>query len=65
MAKKKLITPEELDNLASLGDPQISPDGTQVLYVNKRVQEGVSHSTIWLASSKGKTAVLLNELSSF
>ena len=54
MAKKKLITPEELDNLASLGDPQISPDGTQVLYTNKCVQKCVSHCTIWLAANKDK-----------
>jgi len=53
MAKKKLITPEELDNLISVGDPQISPDGMQLLYTKKCVKDGVNHTTIWLAQTKG------------
>ena len=53
MAQKKLITPEELDNLISVGNPQISPDGSQMLYTHKRVKDGVNHTTIWVASTKG------------
>jgi len=53
MAKKKLITPEELDNLVSVGNPQISPDGSQMLYTRKCVKDGVNHTTIWIAGTKG------------
>ena len=49
MAKKKLITPEELDNLIALGNPQISPDGTYILYTKKCVKEGVNNTSIWIA----------------
>jgi len=54
MAKKKLITLEELDNLISVGNPQISPDGSQILYTRKCVKDGLNHTTIWLATTKGK-----------
>jgi len=52
MAKKKLITPEELDNLISVGNPQISPNGTQILYTRKCVKDGANHITIWVAGTK-------------
>ena len=53
MVKKKLITPEELDNLVSVGSPQISPDGSQLLYTRKCVKDGTNYSTIWVAATKG------------
>ncbi|MAI67336.1 MAG: hypothetical protein CMJ26_05620 [Phycisphaerae bacterium] len=53
MSKKKLITPEELDNLISVGDPQISPDGSQILYTRKSVKDGVNNRTIWVTPTKG------------
>lgn len=53
MDKKKLITPEELDNLISVGNPQISPDGLQILYTRKRVKDGMNHTTIWIANTSG------------
>ena len=53
MAKKKLITPEELDNLISVGNPQISPDGSHILYTRKCVKDGVNHTSIWIAQTKG------------
>ncbi|MFT5206021.1 MAG: Tol biopolymer transport system component, partial [Phycisphaerales bacterium] len=53
MATKKLITPEELDNLISVGNPQISPDGAQILYTRKCVKDGVNNTTIWVAPTKG------------
>lgn len=53
MAKKKLITPEELDNLILVGNPQLSPDGSQILYTKKCVKDGKNHTTIWLAQTKG------------
>ena len=53
MAKKKLITPEELDNLVSVGNPQISPDGSHILYTRKCVKDGVNHTSIWIAQTKG------------
>jgi dipeptidyl aminopeptidase/acylaminoacyl peptidase len=51
MATKKLITPEELDNLVSVGNPQISPDGSQILYTRKCVKDGVNCTTIWVAQT--------------
>ena len=53
MANKILITPEELDNLVSVGNPQISPDGSNILYTRKCVKDGVNHTTIWIAATKG------------
>jgi len=53
MTKKKLITPVELDNLVSVGNPQISPDGSQILYTRKCVKDGANHTTIWLATTIG------------
>jgi len=53
MANKILITPEELDNLVSVGNPQISPDGSQLLYTRKCVKDGINHTTIWVAATKG------------
>ena len=53
MAKKKLITLEELDNLVSVGNPQIAPDGKQILYTKKCVKDGVNHTSIWIAQTKG------------
>ena len=52
MAKKKLITPEELDNLVSVGNPQLSPDGSQILYTKKCVKDGANHTTIWIAQTR-------------
>jgi dipeptidyl aminopeptidase/acylaminoacyl peptidase len=56
MAHKKRITAEELDNLISVGDPQISPDGSHILYTKKCVKDGLNHKTIWIATTKGKRA---------
>ena len=53
MTKKKLITPEELDNLVSVGNPQIAADASQILYTRKCAKDGVNHTTIWLAQTKG------------
>ena len=53
MAKKKLITAEELDNIISVGDPQISPDGSQILYTKRCVKNGNNHTSIWIAQTKG------------
>ncbi len=53
MAKKKLITREEIDNLVSVGNPNISPDGSQILYTKKCVKDGRNHTTIWVAQTKG------------
>ncbi len=53
MATKKLITPEELDNLVCVGNPQLSPKGSQILFTRKCVKEGVNHTTIWIADTKG------------
>ena len=53
MAKKKLITPEDIDNLVSVGNPKISPDGSQILYTKKCVKDGRNNTTIWVAQTKG------------
>jgi len=53
MRKKKLITAEDLLNLVSVGDPQISPDGSQVLYTKKIAKDVRNHISIWVALAKG------------
>ena len=53
MAKKKLVTPKELDNLISVGNPQINPNHSQILYTRKCVKDGNNHTTIWIAQTKG------------
>ena len=56
MAKKKLITPIDIDELSSIGNPSISPDGTKIIYSKKIVKDGKNNSSIWLASTSGKKA---------
>jgi dipeptidyl aminopeptidase/acylaminoacyl peptidase len=54
MAKKNLITPEELDNIVSVGSPRISPDGSQILYTKKCVKDGANHTSIWITQTNKK-----------
>ncbi len=39
MTSKQGIQPEDLYRLKSVADPQLSPDGTEVVYVETRIDE--------------------------
>lgn len=39
MTSKQGIQPEDLYHLKSVADPQLSPDGTEVVYVETRIDE--------------------------
>jgi dipeptidyl aminopeptidase/acylaminoacyl peptidase len=53
--QKRAITPEDLLNFQLLGDPQVSPDGSTVLFTHKRVGEKNEYATnLWLVSTTGK-----------
>lgn len=39
MTSKQGIQPEDLYHLKSVADPQLSPDGTEVIYVETRIDE--------------------------
>ncbi|MGH7202685.1 MAG: S9 family peptidase, partial [Planctomycetaceae bacterium] len=51
---KRRITPEDLTRLVYLADPQISPDGTQVLFLRKHIGEK-NHSVrnLWVVPADG------------
>ena len=56
MSKKKLITPEELNNLVLVGNPNISPDGKHIAYTRKTLNENQNKTSIWCVSTDGKAA---------
>ena len=51
------FTPEVLLSLGRVGDPQVSPDGTRILYsVNYQdVKENKGNADLWLIDIEGKT----------
>jgi dipeptidyl aminopeptidase/acylaminoacyl peptidase len=52
---KRLITPADLTRFQLLSDPQLSPDGEQVLFTHKRVGEKNEYTTnIWIAPTKAR-----------
>ncbi len=55
--RKRLMTPEDLLCFVFVGDPVISPDGSQVAFVRKHIGEKNNYvTTIWRASADGKGA---------
>ncbi|MBS1717712.1 MAG: S9 family peptidase [Armatimonadetes bacterium] len=51
---KRLITPEDLLKITFVGDPQISPDGEQILFARKQITEKNSYLThLWSVDLKG------------
>lgn len=51
---KRPVLPEDLLRLASLGDPQISPDGKRILFTHKSVGEKNKYVTnLWTVDLKG------------
>ena len=54
MSKKKLITPEELNNLVLVGNPNISPNGKHIAYTRKTLNENQNKTSIWCVSTDGK-----------
>ncbi len=56
--KKRSMTIDDLFKLKRISDPQISPDGTQVVYQVTEitdVSENKKHTHLWLAAVDGKT----------
>ena len=55
--KKRPMTVDDLFAFKRVSDPQISPDGTQVVYVVGTVDlpGNKTSSTLWLAATDGKT----------
>lgn len=53
-ARKRLITAEDLLKFRWLSDPQISPDGRHVVFVNKTVGEKNAYAqNLWIVSDAG------------
>ncbi len=52
------VTPEHLLQFAYVSDPQISPDGTQIVFVRKQAakKRGEYVTNLWIADTAGKTA---------
>jgi dipeptidyl aminopeptidase/acylaminoacyl peptidase len=52
--ERRAITPEDLLRLHAVSDPQISPDGTTILFVEKHVGEKNEYETnLWLVAADG------------
>jgi dipeptidyl aminopeptidase/acylaminoacyl peptidase len=58
MAKKKLLTVEDLWKIERIGAPSLSPDGAQAVCAVTRfsMQENTSHASLWLLSTLGGAA---------
>lgn len=57
MTSKQGIQPEDLYHLKSVADPQLSPDGTEVVYVETRMDEKKNDyiSNLFYINLKDKT----------
>lgn len=52
---RRPITPEDLRNFQLLGDPQISPDGTTIIFTHKKVGEKNDYQTnLWIVAADGR-----------
>ena len=56
-AKKRPIVVEDLFKFSRVADPQVSPDGTQVVYqvTTVSLEKNSSTTALWLAATDGKT----------
>jgi len=54
MSKRKPVTPSDLESLVSVGSPRLSPDGSQVLYTHRIVDDNRNNVSIWLADATRK-----------
>src|SRR5262245_46386281 len=57
-AEKRPMVIDDLFRFKRWSDPQISPDGTQVVYVAAEITDPAknkSHSNLWLAATDGKS----------
>lgn len=53
-ARRRTVTPEDLLQYTYLSDPQISPDGTRIVFVHKTVGEKNEYVTnLWMVGSHG------------
>ena len=56
-SRKQPITPEDLQKLRFLGDPQMSPDGSRIAFVRKHMGDKNDYvSNIWVADTNGESA---------
>lgn len=55
--EKRPITPEDLYNAQQVSDPQISPDGSQIIFAVQRVDRKTEkkYTNLWLVASDGST----------
>ncbi|HKX17099.1 MAG TPA: S9 family peptidase, partial [bacterium] len=60
-AQRRAPRPDDLANLVTVSDAQISPDGASVAFVRTEIDLGTDEyrSTIWLAGTGGGEAVQL------
>jgi dipeptidyl aminopeptidase/acylaminoacyl peptidase len=53
--KRRAITPEDLTRFNLVSGPQVSPDGTRIVFVRKQVGEKNNYTTnLWIADSTGE-----------
>ena len=60
---KKTITPEDLVKFKSLSDPQISPDGSKIVFVSSEydLEEDKQKRDIWVVSTEAGNPVKITE----
>ena len=58
MAKRRSVTAEDLYEFQTISDPQISPDGQQIIFVAQRVERKSEQmfSNLWLVKRRGGKA---------
>ena len=55
-SKRSLVTPESLNDLVFVSDPQVSPDGSRVLFTHKVIGERNTYETsLWMVSTRRGT----------
>lgn len=52
-SKRSLVTPEDLHDLVFVSDPQISPDGSRILFTHKTIGERNAYETsLWMVPTR-------------
>ncbi len=55
-SKRSLVTPEDLHDLVFVSDPQISPDGSRILFTHKTIGERNAYETsLWMVPTRRGT----------
>jgi len=55
-AEARVLKVEDSLSLKAVADPQLSPDGKQVAFVVTTIEKDKRRSTVWVASTDGRTA---------